>query len=201
MSEDASIGVSNLYNGVTKEYSNVLAFETVAGTNDKMSIVRPSGNSDASAVVFEADLMLDVGYDGFVYQVFFADGENGRNAYLIQLEQRNGKVKITDNSNSNTNAEGAVNHTLIDGLEHKEWFKLRVEFYKATVGDDIRIKIFVNNALVSISNNHYGYGQSAPCTEIKSVSFYSFQSNTGMLYFDNVKLFDLNATCDEDLFN
>lgn len=198
VSTDASLGITNIYNGVTEEYSNVLAFGAIAGTNDAISFVKNS-HGESTATVFEADLMLDLNSEGYAYQLFFADAPSGNTSYLIQLEYRSGKVIITDNSSSNNHV--GINHPLKSDLNAGEWFNLRVEYYKSTSRDALRVKIFVNGELISVSNNFYGKEDpaKAPGGLINSVSFYSFNATDGFVYIDNLSFKDFNGICNDEI--
>lgn len=198
ISTDAFVGVSNLYNGASEEYSNALVFSTVSGTNDRISVVKGTFGEGQTASAFEADMMLDLKGDGYSYQIFFTDTSYTKHVYLIQLEVREGKVIITDNSNSNNNA--GINNVIFSGIPLGEWFNLRVEYYRAEDPSDIRIKLYVNGVLAKVSNNYYGKENAgaSPNSVFNNVSFYSFSATSGSIYLDNVILYDYMGSCDEE---
>jgi hypothetical protein len=199
VNSEAYIGITNLYNGVTKEYSNALTFGAVAGTNDAVAIVKEPSSKQYNATAFEADIMVDLNSEGYSYQIFFADKPKGECAYLLQIEYRNGKVKITDNSNSNNNA--GINNTITSNLNGGEWFKLRVEYYESDTREDLRVKIYINNELLEVSGNFYGCQDDGklPASVIDSVMLYSFSATQGSIYLDNLRFYGFSGTCNDEI--
>ena len=164
-----------------------------------MSIVKNGNALDHTVTAFEADLMVDLNSEGYSYQIFFSDTPLGNRAYLLQIEHRAGKVILTDNSNSNNNA--GKNQKLYDSLNAGEWFNLRVEYYKSTMAKDLRVKVFVNGELIAVSDNFYGSESPTvvPGSLINCVTFYSLNSTDGFVYMDNLRFYDFDGICTDDV--
>ena len=67
--------VENVLNTVTGEYSNVGAFDTVRGRNEKVGITMETINSQSS-VVFETDFMIKSAEDELMTQFFLTNSKN-----------------------------------------------------------------------------------------------------------------------------
>ena len=165
------------------EHANVLEYSTVAGTGDYVYIPA-QGKNNGTAYIFEADIkLLSSGKNDYrySYQIFLDS------AYLLQLEQINGKMMLREATTGS--ASTALYRDLIS-FDFDKWYSLRIEYYVGN-SSTVRIKLYVNDELISISD--YYYNRTADVkptphsTGISKVSFYAMNSLTMTLRLDNLR--------------
>ncbi|MBQ8321178.1 MAG: hypothetical protein IJX92_02285 [Clostridia bacterium] len=191
--------------GDYQEYSKVGKFVTSSGGNDSL-IIKSNNTStelnNAEMMVFEAELCLDPSTTGTIYQVIFGDSTKGLvtdAAYMFCINVSSGRVQIYDAScTSGSNWRKGETLSIADV---GEWFKLRIEYYKGDGTEDgVRIKTFVNDELLYVSDNYFrDYTKATtPKTYFNIVRFYSQGSSVADLYFDNVALYVSEGTCNDE---
>ena len=70
-----------------------------------------------------------------------------------------------------------------------EWFSLRIEYYPPSETNDVRIKVFVNGKLLTISDNYFGKHYSPPGEPAADVSYtqlFALSSADMTVYLDNL---------------
>jgi len=89
---------------------------------------------------------------------------------------------------------------LCSGISVGEWNRLKVVYYKGDAAA-VRMGIYLNGALVYVSDNYFGYSTLAPDTHpapnnsINRVYFYSFLATEGTLFADNMSLVGTSEVC------
>ena len=109
----------------------------------------------------------------------------------------NGKLQLWETSSGN--ASKAIRNDLGVEFEQGEWFNLRVEYYLGD-HDSVRIKVFVDDKLIAISNNYYDSdgvkltGTGTPDSKYKEVYLYVVKSTVARFLFDDVNCYNCNDT-------
>ena len=72
-----------------------------------------------------------------------------------------------------------------------EWVNIKIEYYRASKASDVRIKTYINGALVSVSNNYYGKLPSGTSPAPKDTAYakaqiYVMSGVTATVYVDNI---------------
>ncbi len=200
----ASVRVQNVLDKVTGEYSNAAIFHTKSGNNDKVGIQTTGGEnlSSYSCVTFETDFKMDF-YAGDQYRYWFYFSKNVEGSsdiiYQLGLGVIGGKLYFFDRSASSGYIENRF-YTDLTVADLSEWHNLKVEYY-AGDKDTARIRLFIDDELIFVSDNYYGRTRNENCpasrTGVKKVFFYSFANTDADLYLDNMSLTGSDATCDD----
>lgn len=102
--------------------------------------------------VFKSDICVDyVDRDAPLGDLSLFD-ENGNRIYMLYLLKQGNDIHLADVSSSNTATRTIIDFGRVASVG--EWFNLKVEYY---VGDhfDFRAKIYINDKLVSVSDNYF----------------------------------------------
>ncbi len=196
----ADLRVEQMLNDITGKTTNVLAFQTSAGSNDSLKFTTTK-KANATGVAFEADLYLE---NGTTTQ-FFMRGGNGT-AYMFTLDVSGSTIRIKDSSDNDGGLGAKHNQTLYESLSTNKWFKLKVEYYYGKK-NTVRMVFSVNGTPVAISDNYYGVGADKnsmePRENIGNIEFYTLGASSGTVYIDNVSYTDITNTFAEkaDFFN
>ncbi len=178
-----------------ESYSKVGVYTMSAGGNDELKFLSSSTKTElkkTSSVVFEGEFCVDSTYTSTLWQIIFGDSTKSLvqdAAYMVCISANSsGEVKLYEGSSTNgANSRTGESKVIADV---GEWFKLRVEYYS---GDDdtVRIKIFVNDVLLLVSDNYYrDYNKKGePTNYINQVNFYGQSRSYGTLYFDNISFY------------
>ena len=185
---DNYVGIRNMYNGITEEYSNVLEINKLGAGNDELAFTAGEDISGTGAVVFEADIKLDVTTNGCAYRIYFGADKKGTDPmYLLQLSRNSSnQVYLEDIS---TASDGAISNYYATDVKVGEWFKLRVEL---VAGDrnTVSFRIFVDGVMIVESHNFAG--SQKPDAEVKplpkSVKLYAMGATRGSLFIDNLSI-------------
>ena len=82
----------------------------------------------------------------------------GPNSYYICFIASDGIVYLQERSSESRST--SISRDLKTGIPVGEWFKIKVEFYYSTIPDDVRIKLYINNQLISVSDSYFDkYGE------------------------------------------
>ena len=188
---DASGAVWEIKNDPYRADNTVLSITDTVGAYRQLVINADYGLGTEKCFVFESEMC-------FVPGSFASREENpqtmthqislqtaNKTAYMLYLDVKGDRIYLNDNSNASTmSAATGTNLTFV--AEQGEWFTLRVEYYPMEDGT-MKAKIFKNEQLLAISDNHYekDKGASAPST-IKKVSIACMTHVASELLLDNV---------------
>ena len=179
-----------IINGIA---SKVLAFDTSAGANDSLTFALTSSATKYNALVYETDICFDFKEGDMAVQVYFETGSN--RSYMLNISGSKGKVYIADLSSPS----GGKMSKSIDVADIGEWFKLRVEYYGGKGFDDTRAKIYVNDVLISVSNNYYNSQKGdLPFNDATTVRYYTYGGCVATILYDNVILERQTLECADD---
>ncbi|MBO5010654.1 MAG: hypothetical protein J6D20_08165 [Clostridia bacterium] len=139
-------------------------------------------NTEANAAVFEANLFIEHTSGNSIVQVLLLKDSAismCRTYFTVELAT---KQLVFNTFNSLGESESAKTTA-----KAGEWFNLRIEYYEGTA-DTVRIKTYVNNILVSVSDKYYhantDYVVPADNTELCVVApHYNF---VGKVYVDDI---------------
>ncbi len=191
------VAIQNMMNDVIGKFSNVFAFVKDSSGNDEISIGTGKTNASASCSVFETDIRCDLSSNDHVYRLYFGESGRSNTAYFLYIKNVSGKIVLSDISAASGESRS---NDFATGISNGEWFNLRVEFYKGTK-DTVRIKIFVNDKCIAVSNNFAGSHQSSatPMAGFSNVTFYCMGAARGTVYLDNVSISSSDATCTDQV--
>jgi hypothetical protein len=182
-------------------YTNALAFRTVVGANDFLTFTSSEDLSTSSAVVFEADIFLDINTtdDTTCYQMYFSKRDSVDRAYMLQLAKSGDSFTLVDKSDFNN--DGATRtRVLKSGIKGGEWIRLKVEYFRGE-RSNVRFRISLNGETVAVSDNFFGSqnAAAAPNFAVECFYFYTLNKCDGTLYLDNVSLYGNNGSCNDEL--
>ena len=107
-------------------------------------------------------------------------------AYLMLATQSGGKMVLSDMTTSS--AQTAITEQVAT-LDFDTWYNLRIEYYTGDAST-VRIKVYINGSLVSVSDNYYGKlpdVKPAPyASGCKTLSFYAMGSAQMTVELDNM---------------
>jgi hypothetical protein len=187
-SSSASVRIEEMT--VNSAKSKALAFTTAAGANDALYLAATKTAKNYKSVTFEADLMIDSTQNIVLYQVMFETVKNER-SYMLNVSITSDGIKINDSSSTSGTASERHENTVANAIvKPGEWFNLRVEYYIGN-RDTLRAHVYINDKLVYVSNNFYGYyngNDPDPINSIDRVRFYAMNAANATLYVDNFSL-------------
>ena len=159
-----------------KGSGNVFLFESVNDGNDNIYILSESLALNASCFVFESELCLETAQTGILARLYLDS------CYLINFNVKDGRVHFIDSANKDTTVfVRDLGHSVAVG----EWFKIRVEYYTGEA-DTVRIKTYLNDELIAVSDNFYNPdGKGVPSSYYSSARFEVLKSASVNLYIDN----------------
>lgn len=197
-SPGSDVRIERKYNGVSGKQSNVLAFDTDSGGNDRLTFRTSDENIGSySAVVFECDIMLESRMvSGQIFQLMLGPkgDPSAQRAYMMTLSRNSSGDYYMQDYSVNTGSNDKIVTTLTSGgYKADEWHKFRIEYFKGD-STDILFRIYFDGVLVKESNNYYGVAPSMsvkpePNTLIEQLSFYALSDSKATVYVDNVILY------------
>lgn len=144
-----------------------------------------------NAYVFEADIKLDYLYDAISTNYKMYLGTPDKTVYTFEFYKSGGYLTFRDSSNISSGISSGPIPTVTSIYD---WFNFRLEYYLGDQ-DTVRIKIYLDDILVYVSNNFYGptkndavgtkYTVNNEVTELRIVPYGDMQ---GTMYLDNVDL-------------
>jgi len=174
--------------------TNALSFYTAPGSNDMLVYTASESLDSYKCVAFEADIMLDIRTEGQTtcYQMYFSSKDSRDKVYFLQLYKDGESFSLIDKSDTNNNSETKTD-TLKTGIPHREWFKLRIEYYRGDA-NTVSFKIYLDGELCCESDNFFGSQVSSvsPASRVECFYFYSLNKCDGTIYMDNVRLYGFN---------
>lgn len=172
---------------------NVLKFITKKGVYTAIG-TSPAATRSGGCYYLEFDIcMEEINQTGTFFQIKVGS------SYMLTLNYNDGKIVIGDSSN--TNGQIAVAQKFGTYFDIREWANIRIEYYAADLEEDVRVKIYVNDDLIAISDNYYGHptsGVGEPVRDFGTVEFYALNGSDMTVLFDNIlakradKNFDLS---------
>ncbi len=176
------------------ETSKALLFTTRSGYNDSLMVNLTGSEYRYNCTVFETDLKFTFPSSQTSFQIYFEDGS--KIAYMINLAMSDGVIKFHDVSSS-----GEIKNIGVDVIldNPEDWYNLRVEYYNGS-RDTVRIKVYIDDALVLVSDNFWGseLDKATPQSSITRVRFYSYSTTEATLTLDNTSLIQTSKTCEDD---
>lgn len=188
----ASSGQSTVTADPTDSNNRVLLIDSYSGGTDQIMFENSKTLIRGTCFVFDLDMYVSSETaNGDIAQMLMSSS-----LYMLQISHKNGKVIFAESSS--TNSSNAAVYKLGEVANDDEWFNVRVEYYP---GDDdtVRIKLFVNGKLLSISDNYYDgagnklLGSGTPGTKYTEAKFIMFSSQRVKVYVDNVTVEQMNT--------
>ena len=202
LSAGASIRVENVLDKVTGRYSNAAILSTKKGINDKIGMQTVGGEdlSSYSCVTFETDFKIDIrDRDSHMFWFYLSKNVEADSdlIYQVSFSISSNKLYFFDRSAKSGYIEKKF-YTDITVSELSSWHHLKIEYY-AGDKDTARIRLFIDDELIYVSNNYVGRTNNDACpasrTGVKKAFFYSFANTDADLYVDNMNLYGSDATC------
>ena len=153
-----------------------------------------------NAAVFSTDLYLDY-CDKVPSTLIFSMGNHKKTAFMLMINRlSDGKIRFRAISNSS----GGTSEYYTSYAEEKEWFNLKLEYYKGDK-DTVRIKVYINGELLFVTKNFYGPKTTDPeeteytfVNQFTGATLATYGDYQGVVYFDNVSYIQTNLTCKDD---
>ena len=172
---------------------NVLRFESKNDGYDYVVIPYSSMYLGAKTFVCESEFLVESSDAGYISHITVYDGiymlgitvsdENGDN-----IIDHNDGVYISEESAGESKNSRSVSLGRVGSVG--EWFKIRIEYYSQD-SSNIRIKVFLNDKLVAVSDNWYNgdgaklEGGGKPSSNYKGVRVAVMSYNNMTLLMDN----------------
>ena len=199
--------------------SKVLSFSSTSDTGgDYVGIGVTREDEGYNAVIFETDLAFyKEDGKGISYQIFFEDkkGSGASRLYLTSLEYSSSAnafyIKDYSGGSSSTTVQ-------VDGQDAKlyrndgtqvvykpdgdfsDWFTLRIEIYQGA-RNEMRIKTYINDTLVYVTNNFYNSHANAEHSSlalVEKVRILALSNCEATMYLDNASLIKTVKECEAD---
>lgn len=183
--------------GVTVERNSsggkVLRFDSLKGGYDYVIIPYKSMHLAAKTFIYESDFLVESSDAGYISHITVHDG-----IYMIGItvkdENGDGIIDKNDGVYLHEESAGEAKNSRSVSLGRVasvgEWFKLRVEYYSQDSAN-IRIKIYLNETLIAVSDNWYSgdgaklEGAGKPSTNYKGVRVAVMSTSNMTLLMDN----------------
>jgi len=162
----------------------VLEFNAVAGGGKRVRLpIDLSVNPLSRCYVFEGEFNFESAPTGM-----FATLQTGPNCHIISFAMYDGIIYLYEQSSDGANSKIV---DLKTGIPLGQWFKIKVEFFYAAA-EDVRIKIYVDDELISISNNFFDRegerldgGSATPDSRFEGVDFFVYSYYGAKILLDN----------------
>ena len=164
-----------------------LHLASAAGQSGVSAGIKLGFGNSFGAAFFEMDMMVPEGISGSTHQIYLRGDSSSKNMYMITVSVSGGKVSISDAS---TNEGGALTTNMGISFPVGEWHKLRWEVYSFGVEAEdpsIKVKVFLDDVFVGISENHFGKHNDDPANVyMERVHFFCLKNPASEIYIDNV---------------
>jgi len=168
-----------------KAKAKVLEFNATSGGGKRVRLPMDiSVNPLSHCYVFEGEFNFTSAPTGM-----FATLQVGPNCYLISFACYDGVVYLYEQTSDGDNSRIS---DLKTGIPLGEWFKIKVEFYYNTAPNDVRIKVFVNDDLINVSDGFYDRdgekldgGNPSPDSRYEGVDFFVYSYHSARVLLDN----------------
>ena len=118
----------------------------------------------------------------------------GPNSYNICFVASDGVVYLQERSSDSRVT--SISRDLKTGIPVGEWFKIKVEFFYSTIPDDVRIKLYINDELISVSDNYFDrYGEKleggkpSPDARFEGADFFVYSYCEARILMDNLSCY------------
>ncbi len=163
---------------------------------DSIFIDNMASSTSAACNVFEMEMCFDtIDRDkASLIELRTQGSASSKVGYSLYFTTEGGKVLLKERGVS----DGTMDRDITDALRIGEWFKFRIEYY---VGDHdtVRIKLFINDDLIAVSDNYYDTnGTKAnglpgkPETALASVRIFFNKPPEATYYIDNVRTYQID---------
>ncbi len=174
--------------------SKVLAFESSAGANDKLSFSMYAPDLSRTTTVFECEMYLDyTNLDTTTYEIYLTNSSS-THSYMMLMSMTDGALTFGDLTGASASAvPGRIfgKQVSLDNVNEGEWFTLRMEYYEGD-HDTVRIKTYVNGTLVYVSCAYYGRSSTVYGTQPKGkpdrLLISSYGALVGTMYLDDMSI-------------
>jgi hypothetical protein len=178
--ESAGASVTVSMHASAPEKGNVVRFISNDGAGDNLFVMN-NGATSGSCFVFEADMCIGADSSTYISHV------NVGNAYMFWIVKSGSSIIVRESTTTQNTT--AVQKDLAT-FAFDEWFNIRVEYYHGDK-ETVRIKVYINDTLVSTSNNYYGKTQdgtdSGPiANQPAKTTVFAFKGGIHTIYLDNV---------------
>lgn len=170
--------------------NKVLHYKSAPGNGDCLYIHNTVG-MDANCMVFTGDFYISSDNDKGYFMQMTMD-----KCYLFTFQtDSDGYIRVID-ANSST-AANTIYNTYDVKLNFDEWFNLRIEYYSGDP-DTVRIKAYVNDKLVCVSDNYWNQEGNkftenvTPGTNAVETRLYCMMASKIDMYLDNLHTYKLN---------
>ena len=140
-------------------------------------------SAETGCYIFETDIMIGADTaNTHVVQIFLGS------AYLMGFTKSGDSISIYEVTLGDYK-DAIKNDFATIGAD--EWVNIRIEYYRASKASDVRIKTYINGALVSVSNNYYGKLPSGTSPAPKDTGYaktqiYVMSGATAFVTVDNI---------------
>ncbi len=164
--------------------AKVLEFNAVEGGGKRVRLPMDlSANPLSRCYVFEGEFNFESAPTGM-----FSTLQVGPNCYLISFAMYDGVVYLYEQTSDGANSKIV---DLKTGIPLGQWFKIKVEFFYAAAAD-VRIKLYVNDELISVSDNFFDRegekldgGNPSPDSRYEGVDFFVYSYYSAKILLDN----------------
>ncbi len=193
--------------------NRVLAQDTSSdASGDALNLSVTELEQGFNAVVFESDVCLSAKeLNRISYQIYFENAESGETLYLTSIEHAGSALRMIDYSSAAGESKVIVDgqnaklyrnngNVISTGIGADTWFNLRIECYDGT-RNEMRIKTYINNTLVYVTNN---FGDSHKLDEpieiekVDRVRVMALSNCEATARFDNMSLKCINKELSPD---
>jgi hypothetical protein len=177
------------------EKTNALAFTTLNGSTDRLTLAVTSDAEEYTKTVFSADMMVKHlgGSSAYGFELYLTNGL-GEHSYLMLQRIGDAGYQIGDiSANAKVSGSGGEDIRVVNQLEalapNGKWFNLKIEYYHGDRGS-VRIITYVDGVKVLESTNFYGsHNENAePAGDITEIRFIPNTGISASVYLDNVSL-------------
>ncbi|MBO5010180.1 MAG: hypothetical protein J6D20_05745 [Clostridia bacterium] len=130
-----------------KAGNNVIELTSYKGGGDQVNVNCKSLNLSANCYTFQADILIDSSTDKAYFAQILLD-----RAYMLTVTVSGDKVWFGDSSSQSWKT--SKDQDLRFSAPLGEWFNLKIEYYPGD-HETVRIKIYVDNKLMAVSDNYY----------------------------------------------
>lgn len=196
--------IYSLANNIGDRVSEVLKVTTVKQTSYGVSssIVRVSNRlREGTTYTFESKFYYEsVSERGCVTQLHFKDSDGRIHFSVNVMYSDEGYLYLSENNGTGTGQQKLIEGTC---LPIGKWFTLKIEFYRTTLADTTRAKIYTENpegTLVCIADiNAYNGSAIGSETLLSSVEIAHQRLNGATLYLDDVSFTQKEIDYNEEL--
>ena len=177
------------------EKTNALAFTTLNGSTDRLTVSVTSDGEQYTKTVFSADMMVKHlgGSSAYGIELYLTNG-SGEHSYLMLQRIGDAGYQIGDiSANAKVSGSGGEDIRVVNQLTasapNGKWFNLSVEYYHGDRGN-VRIITYVDGVKVLESTNFYGsHDENAePTDDITEIRLIPNTGLSASIYLDNVSL-------------